>query len=201
MRPPANRWLRPLGIAAAAALALPLATLGTPSAHADDGLGDFTFVDCQAPDGGAGTIDAPINDLGTVNDTVFEAGDHILFVAGTSCDGTLRPQGSGEAGAPIVVDTFGEGGQARINGGGRDAAVQLSSQEHRESRHPDISNADPEESDHCGHERRGGVIAPEDYGQGDDYRLEGLDIRGVYGEGKKDPAGSGGIQLEVYASD
>ena len=201
MRPPANRWLRPLGIAAAAALALPLATLGTPSAHADDGLGDFTFVDCQAPDGGAGTIDAPINDLETVNDTVFEAGDHILFVAGTSCDGTLRPQGSGEAGAPIVVDTFGEGEKAKINGGGIDAVVQLWNQEHWEIRNLDISNADPEESDHYEHERRGVVIALEDYGQGDYYRLEGLDIHDVYGEGKKDLGGSGGIQLEVYASD
>src|SRR5690625_7671992 len=123
MRPPANRWLRPLGIAAAAALALPLATLGTPSAHADDGLGDFTFVDCQAPDGGAGTIDAPINDLETINDTVFEAGEHILFVAGTSCDGTLRPRGSGEAGAPIVVDTCGEGEKAKIRGHGTCTAV------------------------------------------------------------------------------
>src|SRR5690625_7235360 len=108
MRPPANRWLRPLGIAAAAALALPLATLGTPSAHADDGLGDFTFVDCQAPDGGAGTIDAPINDLETVNDTGFEAGDHILFVAGPSCVGSPRPQGARESGGTSVVDTCDE---------------------------------------------------------------------------------------------
>lgn len=201
MRLPAYRRLRAFSIAAVAALALPLATVGTSSAHADDGLGDFTFVDCQAPDGGTGTIDSPINDLDLVNETVFEPGDHILFVAGTTCDGTLRPQGSGEAGAPIVVDTFGEGEKAKINGGGIDAVVQLWNQEYWEIRNLDISNIDPDENDHYEQERRGVVIALEDYGQGDYYRLEGLEIHDVYGEGKKDLGGSGGIQLEVYASD
>src|SRR5699024_10694103 len=145
--------------------------------------------------------EAPVNNLEAINSTTFEPGDQILFLAGTACEGTLRPQGSGTSGAPIVIDTYGEGDKAQINGGGIDATVQLWNQEYWEIRNLEITNIDPHEDDHYQHERRGVVIALKDFGQGDHYRLEGLQIHDVYGEGKKDLGGSGGIQLEVYAAD
>ena len=68
---------------------------------------------------------APWKTLDKVNTIVFQPGDRILFRAGTSYAGSLRPQGSGTDGRPIVIDMYGEGDKPVIDGAGYVAAVHL----------------------------------------------------------------------------
>lgn len=44
-----------------------------------------------------------------VNALVFRAGDRVLFARGTTCHGTLFPQGSGTAAEPIELSSYGSG--------------------------------------------------------------------------------------------
>ena len=44
-----------------------------------------------------------------VNQEKFQPGDQILFKAGETWTGALKPQGSGVDGAPIVIASYGEG--------------------------------------------------------------------------------------------
>lgn len=61
--------------------------------------------------------------LDKVNAQVFQAGDEILFKAGTHFNGQLKPQGSGSIvdghPMPIVIGKYGEGPLPRIDGEGR----------------------------------------------------------------------------------
>ncbi|MFQ4149302.1 carbohydrate binding domain-containing protein [Arthrobacter sp. LAPM80] len=172
------------------------------AAMAAAAVGNLYFLDCGAASNGAGTMASPWNSLTTVNATTFAAGDQLLLKRGSTCEGTLRPQGSGEAGAPIVIDAYGSGqAKPRINGAGVDATVQLSNQQYWEIRNLEITNIDADTTARYKNERRGLVVKVQDIGQANHYRIENLNIHDVYGEGKKDLKGSGGIQFEVYASD
>lgn len=165
-------------------------------------VGELFFLDCGAATAGDGTILSPWNTLEKANTTTFAPGDQLLLKRGSSCEGTLRPLGSGEPGAPIILDAYGPGdAKPVINGAGIDATVQLDNQEYWEIRNLEITNVDTETSQHYKNERRGLVVKVQDIGQADYYRIENLNIHDVYGEGKKDLKGSGGIQFEVYASD
>lgn len=183
------------------ALAIPLAG-AAPSAPAAEAAPSFTFVDCQAPAGGDGSILSPLNTLDAVNAIELSQGDQLRFKRGTTCDGSLQPQGSGAPGSPIVIDAYGDASAEKphIRGGGVEEAVLLYNQEYWEIRNLQISNIDAEAAEQYQHERRGLVIAIEDIGKADYYRVVGVDVHDVYGEGKKDLGGSGGIQLEVYAN-
>lgn len=64
---------------------------------------------------------APWKSLEKVNNTVFQPGDQILFKTGSRYEGQLAPQGSGEEGAPIVIDMYGDGEEKPIiDGMGRE---------------------------------------------------------------------------------
>lgn len=197
------RRIRRPAIATGVAVALALPLLGiTPAAAAPAPDPAYRFVDCQAPAGGDGTVDSPLSSLQQVNELQLEPGDHVFFKRGSVCDGSLQPQGSGEAGAPIVMDAYGDAADEKphIRGGGVEETILLHNQEYWELRNLQVSNIDSDPAEQYSHERRGVVIALEDFGQGDYYRVVGLDVHDVYGEGKKDLGGSGGIQLEVYAN-
>jgi hypothetical protein len=56
--------------------------------------------------------------LDRVNKVVFAPGDKILFKAGTTYTGRLKPQGSGAQGKPIIIDMYGGGNKPRIDGRG-----------------------------------------------------------------------------------
>ncbi len=56
--------------------------------------------------------------LDRVNSTVFTPGDKILFKAGTTYTGQLKPQGSGTQDRPIIIDMYGDGNKPRIDGRG-----------------------------------------------------------------------------------
>ncbi|WP_207346251.1 right-handed parallel beta-helix repeat-containing protein [Arthrobacter sp. E3] len=172
------------------------------AAAAVSAVGNLYFLDCDAASSGNGSMDSPWNSLTTVNETTFAAGDRLLLKRGSTCEGTLRPLGSGDAQAPIVIDAFGPGeAKPLINGAGVDATVQLSNQQYWEIRNLEITNIDVDPSKHYKNERRGLVVKVQDIGQANHYRIENLNIHDVYGEGTKDLKGSGGIQFEVYASD
>lgn len=171
-------------------------------AAAPAATGATYFVDCSAVSAGTGTSGSPWNSLTAVNAVSFGAGDHILFKKGTTCSGALTPKGSGVAGAPIVIDSYGAADAAPLlAGGGVPATVQLTNQEYWEIRNLEITNLDPDVATRYTQPRRGVVIALKDFGQADYIRIVGLNIHDVYGQNKKDLGGSGGIQLEVDASD
>ena len=68
-------------------------------------------------------LERPWKSLKRVNAQVFQAGDQMLFKAGTRYSGQLKPQGSGRfvdgKSEPIRLGRYGEGGDPRIDGEGK----------------------------------------------------------------------------------
>ncbi|WUH78504.1 right-handed parallel beta-helix repeat-containing protein [Streptomyces sp. NBC_00435] len=83
------------------------------------------YVDCSSGSSGAGTLASPWNSLSAVNARTFGDGDTISFKSGTVCTGTLTPKGSGAAGAPITINSYGTGAKPIIDGNGAAWAVRL----------------------------------------------------------------------------
>jgi len=105
-------------------------TLGLGVVHA----GDF-FVDCDAGDDGESgqTPSKAWGSLGPVNSTVFGPGDQILFRRGTECDGSIRPQGSGQPDKFIRLAAYGNGPLPIVRAMPSDeAAIRLLDQEYWE---------------------------------------------------------------------
>ncbi|SMG22280.1 hypothetical protein [Paenibacillus aquistagni] len=179
-----------------------------------DGEGNMThsryFVDSEAGDDhqdgrSPGTA---WQSLTKVNSTVFQPGDHILFKAGSIWTGELKPQGSGIAGKPIVINRYGEGDKPLIQGAGAPSAVSLYNQEYWEIGHLELTNTGPTATSY----RRGVSIIGEDYeasnkGTLDEVstlhhiRLHDLYIHDVNGEDRKDGLGSAGILIAVLITD
>jgi hypothetical protein len=106
--------------------AVGLLAVTVPTAHA---AGTVYYVDCSAASDGDGSSGAPWNSLADPDGHVFVAGDTLSFNAGTTCDGTLTPQGSGASGSPITVDAYGSGAAPVIEGGGAtEATIHLVNQ-------------------------------------------------------------------------
>jgi hypothetical protein len=86
----------------------------------------------------------PWKSLSKINATTFGAGDRILLKAGSTWTGQLWPKGSGTAGSPIVIDSYGSGAKPRINGSGTVAdAVRLFNQEYWTIRNLEVTNTAP----------------------------------------------------------
>lgn len=94
--------------------------------------------------------------LVNVNTTIFQPGDSILFKAGESWSGTIKPQGSGAAGNPIVMGKYGSGANPAIHGDGtvncsvetskvRYCTLYLNNQEYWEIRDLEFTNYDSTE--------------------------------------------------------
>ncbi|WP_139146563.1 NPCBM/NEW2 domain-containing protein [Arthrobacter sp. SW1] len=89
------------------------------------------YVDCSAPVPGDGSQSSPFNSIAQLNGHgAFNAGESILFRAGTSCTGALKPAGTGVAGHPITLSSYGEGAKPTINGNGAVAAIQITNASH-----------------------------------------------------------------------
>ena len=86
------------------------------------------------------TSQQPWKTLSKVNSVVFEPGDEILFKAGTTYVGQLKPQGSGEENWPIIVDQYGIGSKPLIDGTGWLAAVHLEGLQHWEVNNMEVIN-------------------------------------------------------------
>lgn len=98
-----------------------------------------SYLDCSATANGSGTQASPWNSLAAANAKTFQAGDRLLLKRGSTCDGTLAPQGSGSSGAPIVVDAYGAGATPVVNGGQNEEAVKLFNQEYWEIKNLEIA--------------------------------------------------------------
>lgn len=94
--------------------------------------------------------------LANVNTTVFQPGDSILFKSGESWVGTIKPQGSGMEGSPIVISKYGTGSNPAIHGDGtincstkkgrtRYCTLYLNNQEYWEITDLEITNFDSSE--------------------------------------------------------
>ena len=82
--------------------------------------GTAYYVDCsQGDDSNEGTSPSQAwESLEHVNRTIFQPGEGIFFKRGTTCDGALTPQGSGEEGEPIIMGAYGRGELPIIEAGG-----------------------------------------------------------------------------------
>jgi hypothetical protein len=89
------------------------------------------YVDCSAATPGDGSQASPFNSIAQVNGHgAFNAGESILFRAGTDCTGALTPSGTGVADHPITLSSYGDGGKPTINGNGAVAAIQITNASH-----------------------------------------------------------------------
>ncbi|MCD4852604.1 NPCBM/NEW2 domain-containing protein [Arthrobacter sp. AK01] len=89
------------------------------------------YVDCSAAVSGNGSQASPFNSIAQVNGHgAFNAGESILFRAGTNCTGALTPAGTGVANHPITLSSYGEGDKPTINGNGAVAAIKITNASH-----------------------------------------------------------------------
>lgn len=103
---------------------------GSDSASGE-AIGSAYHIDCGAQGMGDGTRNAPWNALEAANGLVMQAGDRLLFRSGTTCVGTLKPQGSGTAEHPARIGAYGDGPLPVIDAGGvHSAAVHLEDVSH-----------------------------------------------------------------------
>ncbi|BCW51082.1 NPCBM/NEW2 domain-containing protein [Arthrobacter sp. StoSoilB13] len=89
------------------------------------------YVDCSAATPGDGSQASPFNSIAQVNGYgAFNAGESVLFRAGTDCTGALTPAGTGVADHPITLSAYGDGAKPTINGNGAVAAIQITNASH-----------------------------------------------------------------------
>ena len=157
--------------------------------------GTSYYVDCSRSHNGNGSAEHPWNALAAVNQPTFAPGDHVLFKRGTTCVGTLAPQGSGVAGADIVVDAYGSGALPRIDGNGALETVSLNNQQYFEIRDLDVTD-----SVNPGTKHRGVHVAAQDVGKLSHIVISGLNVHDVLGDDTKDANGSVGIVVSVQGT-
>ncbi len=142
------------------------------------------FVDCGVEVPGDGSEAKPWGDLAAVNAHPFQPGERLRFRRGTTCEGSLHPQGSGAPGAPIVIDSYGGGALPVIAAGASEYAIKLANQSHWEIRDIETSGG-----------TRYGIFATVDTGVSEHIRLRNAVVRDVYG----DPPGSKNTGLVVIS--
>lgn len=117
-----------------------IAMLGCSSGASQNGSGGGTtppagtatfYVNCSLASDGNGTQGSPWNNLSNVNAYTFSAGNSLLLARGTTCNGSLQPQGSGTSASPITIDAYGTGALPIVNAGSTStAAVYLNNQQY-----------------------------------------------------------------------
>jgi hypothetical protein len=133
-----------------AALLLVSTLFGGASAYADNGGGDgnnvaekLYYVDSESGDdtNDGKSANSAWKSLSKANAFEFQPGDKLLFKAGGVWDGQFKPQGSGTADAPIIVDMYGTGDKPRIDANGAyEAAVVLENIEYWEVNNLELTN-------------------------------------------------------------
>ncbi|KAL4861141.1 hypothetical protein BDV12DRAFT_204316 [Aspergillus spectabilis] len=112
-----------------------LCTIAAFSTFIQLSFANDVYVDCGSKLNGNGSKSKPFNSLKFINKAIFHAGDALKIKSGTTCAGTLSPQGSGTQEKPIVLTNYGHGALPIINGSGAAEAVSLRNQDYW-----DISN-------------------------------------------------------------
>ena len=150
-----------------------------------------------------------------VNKEKFWPGDQILFKAGETWTGALKPQGSGVDGAPIVIASYGEG-KKPILMPGEDWTISHMNIANKVVRNPKVNNVitffnqeywevrdlelyDPtyEENSNTNVYRRGINISAEDVGDLSYFKFDNLTIHGFRGPISNEGKSSGGIIMTV----
>lgn len=131
--------------------------------------------------------------LAKVNETIFHAGDKVLFKCGTQYAGRSCPQGSGQAGNPIVITSYGRGSKPRIDGEGKVLdTVLIRNVEYWDISDLEVTNLGPNRQPG----RTGVRIVVDDYGTMHHIHLRNLYVHDVNGDPKKSREGCG-IFLEA----
>ena len=127
-----------------------------------------------------------------MNSGEFAANDRILSKPGSHWTGFLAPGGSGTAGKPIRITSYGSGPKPSLDAGGKWlATVYLHNGEYWDIGGLDIANRAPARVPHLA-----GVQVQEDnFGVAHDIRLHDLDIHDVMGSNVKSEGGGNGIRL------
>jgi len=170
-----------------------LALLASPAAQVQ-AAGTTYYVDSVAGnDANNGTsTSTPWQTLTKVNGVTFQPGDQLLFKSGSLWTGTLAPQGSESAAAPIVISNYGTGNLPLIAGAGASDTVYLFNQQYWEINNLEITNDTPSSSD-----RRGVHVVGQNAGQLNHIYLRGLNVHNVNGSTNKNQGASAGILIEV----
>jgi hypothetical protein len=133
---------------------------------------------------------SPWRSLDRVNGAVFAPGDRLFFKSGSRWRGQLKPSGSGEKGAPIVIDTYGGKSKARIDGeGGPLATVHLFNVQHWEVSNLEVTNTGEERRSN----RKGVFVELKDFGTARGIALRSLHVHDVNGSLVKKKGGGAGI--------
>ncbi len=115
--------------------------------------------------------------LARVNSTTFLPGQHILFKSAGRWKGQLWPKGSGTAGQPIFVSSYGGGVKPVIEcAGAAEDAVLLKNQEYWEIEGLEITNTGTKTAI-----RRGVHVALDDFGEAHHIYIRNLTIHDVNG--------------------
>jgi hypothetical protein len=137
------------------------------------------YVDSvQGSDSNHGTSPRePWKSLDKVNSTSFRPGDRILFKCGSAWEGQLAPKASGIEGAPIVVESYGQGAGPRIDGAGRvEDVISIYNVDHIEVRQLEVTNRGASPA-----ARRGVHIVADNFGTARHIVVAGLYIHDVNG--------------------
>ncbi|MBO2448487.1 right-handed parallel beta-helix repeat-containing protein [Actinomadura barringtoniae] len=160
------------------------------------------YVDCAAKAGGTGKQDSPFSSLAPVNGLKLKAGDSIRLKRGASCQGSLTVRGAGEAGKPIVIGPYGDGGKAPVvQATGAEQALLL-----EDAQYVQVSGLELTAPGDGTRPRRGVYVLAKDSGTMHGIQLTGLDVHDVRGEAKPSApnaggaAASGGIVVEAAGS-
>ena len=181
-----------VGVGAAIPLAMATAALPAVAAPA----ATTYHVDCGTNATGAdGSAAHPFTTIDEANAVSLNPGDSVLFARGSACIGTVKPNGSGSADAPIVIGSYGDGNAPVIDGDGAHDAVLLDNVDHITVQDLDITNAA-----NPGTERTGVRIHLRDFGEASDFVLQRLNIHDVMGDDNKGLNGSAAIQVGIDGS-
>lgn len=143
--------------------------------------GSTYFIDCATGDDAAAgsSRESAWRSVQAISAHEFRVGDKILLKRGTQCTGTLWPKGSGTAGAPIVLDAYGEGALPKIQAEPTaEAAFRLFNQEYWTVQHLEFIGGQPH-----------GVYISGTKGVLHGIHLRGLIVHGVTGEPKNKEGG------------
>ncbi|WP_327075136.1 right-handed parallel beta-helix repeat-containing protein [Kitasatospora purpeofusca] len=192
-----NPTSRSAAVLAAAASLFLLPLSGPAPAAAAAAGGTTRYLDCSAASNGDGGQATPWNSLATANAYVFGPGDRLLLKRGTTCTGTLKPQGSGSAAAPVTLAAYGTGTDRPVVAGSASstekAAVHLYNVEQWEIRDLEITFKDTAATKR---ERNGLLVEVADLpdGVGTHYVVDDVYVHDVNGDATK---WSNGIQFRV----
>jgi hypothetical protein len=154
------------------------------------------YVDAHSGDDGhAGSSEAQaFRSLDRLNKETFAPGDHILFKRGGDYPGAFLPKGSGSAGAPVVVDAYGQGAPPHLHADGKaPSTLRLQNIEYWTVRNLAISNQGAQPAA----KRTGVHLFHQDAGVVHGITLQGLHVRDVNGVPVKKDGGGSGILIEA----